>query len=49
MARVKNGLIPVVAQMMGVWLFNGRCDFVKFVVGYFVQRALPYGSDVLEC
>ena len=28
---VKNGLIPVGAQMMSAWLVNDGCDFVKFV------------------
>ena len=28
---VKNGLIPVGAQMISAWLVNDGCDFVKFV------------------
>ena len=28
---VKNGLIPAVVYMMGAWLVNDGCDFVKLI------------------
>ena len=48
-APVKNRLVPVIVQVKSAWCVDSECNFMKFVVGCFVPRALPYGSNVFVC
>ena len=46
-ASVKNRLVLAIVQVKSAWCIDSGCNFMKFVVGCFVPRALPYGSDVV--
>ena len=48
-AHVKNRLFPAIVQAESAWCVDNGCSFMKFVVGCFVPRALPYIAVMYLC